>query len=149
MRLAGTEVNLQHKALEVYLSGCKGPHCPGCHNPELWDFAVGDEVTKSVMQNLFCKIDNMQKAELLEYVWVLGGEPLDQDLYELEEFLDQLRRKAYIMLWTHYDDVPYQIYKHIRYAKLGPYIESGIPYTEKLFNIKLANKEQRIVKISH
>ena len=146
MRIAGTEVNLQHKALEIYLSGCKGPHCPGCHNPELWDFDVGDQITESVMQQLFGKIDNMQKAKLLNYIWVLGGEPLDQDLYELEEFLDQLRRKAYIMLWTHYEDVPCQIYKHLMYAKLGPYVESGTPYIEPLFGIKLANKEQRIVK---
>ena len=146
MHIAGTEVNLQHKALEVYLSGCKGPHCPGCQNPEIWDFGVGDEITESVMQNLLNKIDTMQKADLLDYVWVLGGEPLDQDVYALEDLLSQLKSKANIMLWTHYEDVPYQINRHIMYAKLGPYVETGTPYVEPLFNIKLANKEQRIVK---
>lgn len=41
MRVAGTEFNLAHRALEIYLSGCKAPHCEGCHNKELWEFNQG------------------------------------------------------------------------------------------------------------
>ncbi len=39
--VAGTEVNLQHKALEIYVSGCLNHDCKGCHNPELWYWNVG------------------------------------------------------------------------------------------------------------
>ena len=92
IRIAGTEVNVQHKALEIYLSGCKGPHCQGCHNPELWDFTVGDLITENTTQSLLDKIEEMKAARLVNYIWVLGGEPLDQDLDALEAFLDQIRR---------------------------------------------------------
>ena len=50
------------------------------------------------------------------------------------------------MLWTHYEEVPYNIWRRIRYAKLGPYVAHSEPYVEPLFGIKLANKEQCIVQ---
>ena len=32
IRIIGSEINLRHSALEVYVSGCIRD-CPGCHNP--------------------------------------------------------------------------------------------------------------------
>ena len=44
MKIAGTQFTLKTKSFEIYVSGCAGnPHCKGCHNPETWDFNVGEE----------------------------------------------------------------------------------------------------------
>lgn len=78
MNIDGTETNLRHKALEIYISGCKPPHCAGCHNPELWDFSKGDPWQEAI-RLLGDKISALKESGLVEIVWLLGGEPLDQD----------------------------------------------------------------------
>ena len=149
MRIAGTEINLRHTALEVYLSGCRDHSCPGCHNPELWDFGVGDVVDEIILDRLATKLAELVKARLADKVWVLGGEPLDQDLTALARLLEMFRRHvSTVVLWTHYDFVPYIVAQYCDYAKLGPYVASGEAYTEPVFGIKLANKEQRIVRLN-
>jgi len=145
MRIAGTELNLKHKALEIYLSGCKSHSCVGCHNPELWDFAVGDNVDIDYLES---KLAAIQSARLVNSVWILGGEPLDQDMDELCVLLRAMKNHTHkIVLWTHYEDVPKPVAKLVQYAKLGPYVSGGEPYVEPLLGIQLANKEQRIVRL--
>lgn len=146
MYIAGTEINLKHKALEIYLSGCKYHHCEGCHNPELWNFEVGDFCDDAALQRLTNKLQELLQAKLVSSVWILGGEPLDQhpdELFALLATLDNYTNN--IVLWTHYGSVPEVFKPYIKYAKLGPYIASGQSYTEPVLGIKLANKEQRVV----
>ena len=107
MNIAGTEINLKHKALEIYLAGCKHHSCKGCHNPELWNFDVGDVLNKHILQRITCKFQELHKAKLVDYVWVLGGEPLDQHPSELFEFLVAINNyTTNVVLWTHYYSVP-------------------------------------------
>jgi anaerobic ribonucleoside-triphosphate reductase activating protein len=55
----------------VFAQGC--PHqCPGCHNPETWDLAGGEEIT---VDELFSQI---RDARLLQGVTFSGGEPFVQ-----------------------------------------------------------------------
>ena len=43
MRILSTQYTLANKSLEIYISGCMAsPHCEGCHNPESWDFDLGE-----------------------------------------------------------------------------------------------------------
>ena len=81
MKIAGTEVSLLHKAFEIYLSGCKYSPCHGCHNPELWSFDFGVDVDVEKIAELISKINELKEEKLIEYVWILGGEPLDNNLY--------------------------------------------------------------------
>lgn len=149
MRIAGTEVNLKHKAFEIYLSGCKEPHCPGCHNPELWDFAVGED-WKKVWPALEKKLLDLKKSGLVDIIWLLGGEPAHQDFLEICDFLERLRTcEIPVMLWSRERKLPEQILSRIAYAKLGPYLENGNSYIESLFGITLANREQKIVEIAN
>ena len=145
MKVAGTEINLQHRALEIYLSGCKGPHCPGCHNPELHSFDVGTDCDPEELSKLVKKLKELKDADLVDIVWILGGEPQDQNVNALTALLKPLSELAPIMLWTHYDSVNPQLLPYLSFAKLGPYVEGGEPYVEQAFGIRLANREQRVV----
>ena len=149
MRIAGTEINLKHRALEIYLSGCNEPHCSGCHNPELWSFAVGDHYpAKAIQDTLDWKISELKEAKLIDSIWILGGEPLDQNLMSLSLLIRHLKEsKLKVMLWTHYERVPNDIKGLVDYVKTGRYMENGEPYVEPVLGIKLANKEQKVTRI--
>lgn len=145
MKIAGTEINLQHRALEIYVSGCRPPHCKGCHNPELWSFDVGVDCDSEELAKLTNKLRALKDAKLVDYVWVLGGEPQDQKEAELAALFRELSTVAPTMLWTSYEEVKPALLPYVTYAKLGPYVKDGEPYVEPMFIIKLANKEQRVV----
>lgn len=145
MRIAGTEINLRHRALEVYLSGCLG-HCEGCHNKELWDFEIGVP-WEDKWQDICNRFIDLKNAGVVDILWVLGGEPLDQHWGELKAFLECLHKNHIpIMLWTHKTEICPAIESYLTYAKIGPYIANDTEYVEPVFGIKLANKEQRIIK---
>jgi anaerobic ribonucleoside-triphosphate reductase activating protein len=76
MNIAATQYNLVNRALEIYLSGCNF-HCKGCHNPELWDFSIGEELTTEIFSKLANKI--LEHDSMINEIWILGGEPLHQD----------------------------------------------------------------------
>lgn len=147
MKIAGTEVNLKHKALEIYLSGCKEPHCPGCHNPELWDFGVGVD-WQNMWPELEKKIFELKKSRLISNIWLLGGDPLHQNLDELVIFMICLRTSDLkLMLWTREFLVPGHVARFVDYVKTGPYVAGCESYTDPCLGITLANREQRVAKV--
>ena len=57
-----------------FTQGC--PHrCHGCHNPETWDFNVGDEFDDKLKEQISDKI--MSFNAIIENIMIFGGEPLD------------------------------------------------------------------------
>lgn len=148
MRIAGTEINLAFKAFEVYVSGCKAPHCKGCHNAELWTFNVGDCWNAEKGKTLEDKASELHSVGLADYVWILGGEPLDQNLDDLQDLIRRMIHAGLkTVLWTHYYSIPEEIASLIDYVKVGPYIEGKESYNEPVFGVKLANPEQKIYSI--
>ena len=145
MKICGTDYDLNLKALWVYLSGCKNPHCDGCHNPMLWDFNIGAEYPP-IDYNIIEKI----KLPIVKKVMIAGGEPLDQDLNRLEELLSDILYNSHkdIWLWTRFYEIPLNIQKYLSYVKVGEYQKDSEPYIEPLFGIKLASGNQKIIKIS-
>lgn len=144
MKIAGTEINLAFKAFEIYVSGCCEPHCPGCHNAKLWDFAVGDPLDVK-MEEIRQKALDLKESRLAEYVWMLGGEPLDQDRKGILLLLKAVRECGLRpVLWTHYYRVPEEILDAVEYVKVGPYIQDGDEWIEPVFGVKLANREQAV-----
>lgn len=144
MNISGFQYNLNHKALEIYVSGCTG-ECVGCHNTELWDFSIGKDY-----RDFFLKIENKIKTGLVDIVWVLGGDPLDQnpvDLIQLLKFIKTFNVKLF--LWTRYmiDDLPNGILNYLDYIKTGKFIPDNSSYIEPVFNIKLASSNQKIIKV--
>lgn len=55
----------------VFSQGCPH-HCPGCHNPETWDFGCGTEIPVEAI------LDIVQSNPLCRGVTFSGGEPFAQ-----------------------------------------------------------------------
>lgn len=71
----------------VWFAGC-GHRCPGCHNPETWDFNCGHEITIKDMDVIY---DQLQRKEI-SGITLSGGDPLYQ-AKDLVHFLKQIRFK--------------------------------------------------------
>lgn len=146
MNIVSTQYNLQNKTLEIYLSGCYGD-CYNCHNPELKDFNMGnyysDDLPK-IIQKIY------EFDSLIDNIWILGGEPLDQDIQELNSLLKYLiRTNKKIWLWTRYEikKVPENIIKYLNFIKTGKYIEELSTNDNIQYGVKLASSNQKIYKI--
>ena len=67
---------LPHLALVYHFlfRGVLKPHkCPGCHNPETWDFEGGKEFTNDVLQSI---INGITANGIQRNLCIMGGEPL-------------------------------------------------------------------------
>lgn len=147
MKIAGVEFNLEHHALEIYFSGCMKPRCPGCHNPELHDFRKGDQVTNEFLEEIIQKI---KENELIGRVWLLGGEPLDQDPEQFWSFVHSIKQAVpsiEIWLWTKRDleKVPLFLQRLCSHIKCGRY-EKDNPSTHVEYGVPLASANQHIFK---
>lgn len=145
MRIAATQYNLQNKAFEIYLSGCKGS-CKNCHNPELKDYEIGEEIDFDYIQlKLFPKI--IEFENIIDSIWILGGEPLDQDLYRLDFLLSHIKIKP-LWLFTRYeiDSIPGSIKQYFNYIKTGSYIEELKTDKNIVCGINLASGNQKLYK---
>lgn len=83
------------------LQGC--PHrCPGCFNPETWDFNGGKEFTPDTLE----EIHKAMSREFITRFSVQGGEPLCQEnLFLTTLICDTIRNKypnVKIYIWTGY-----------------------------------------------
>lgn len=138
MNIAATQYSLPTRSFEIYLSGCKPPYCEGCHNPELWDFEVGEPLDNK----LIAILGRIQRDKsMISQIWILGGEPLGQPEHDLEFLLMALAPIGLpICLFTKYSiqEVPedvlclVDIVKTGRYDKNNPlsnFSEKGIPLT--------------------
>lgn len=84
----------------IFFTGCT-LRCPGCHNKEIWDFKSGKPFD-TVSQDL---VIQYLRDKHISHLSILGGEPLDQDLSEMREFLEKVRLEVptkKIWLWTGY-----------------------------------------------
>lgn len=104
----------------IYFAGCSH-HCKGCHNPESWDFNQGKDYTPSA---LILKLVNFDKITLS------GGDPFDQNLQELSEFISTLKRDYDSNIWC-YTGYTFEqlldkkeILKNIDVLVDGPFIKS-------------------------
>ena len=146
MNIISTQYTLKYKSLEIVLSGCSGNHCSGCHSPETWDFNVGTNY-KQLVPKILKKIE--ESKELIDWVWVYGGEPLDNNLSELEDLLEEIKSKRKpIVLFTRYsiDDVPDDVKELCDYIKCGAYKKELTVDDNIQYGIKLATGNQKIYK---
>lgn len=134
MRYAGLNKNdftaAPGVSVTFYTQGCPH-HCPGCHNPETWDFEGGKEFTPEVIDEI---LEALTANNIMRSLAIQGGEPLCVE----NEFLTLLIVKTVkekfpdvkIYIWTGYyfnslPNTPYikQILELTDCLIDGPYIE--------------------------
>lgn len=145
MNIVSTQYSLKYKSFEIYLSGCDG-YCNGCHNEELWDFGAGTHY-KEWLPRIQEKVNMF--PSLVEYIWVLGGEPLLQnktELMDLLSFLQELEKKT--VLWTRFslEDVKKEgLLEYLWAVKVGEYREELAKDNYFSNGIQLASTNQKLI----
>ena len=140
-------------SVTFYTQGCPH-HCPGCHNPETWDFEGGQEFTISTLHEI---INGLTAQGIQRNLCVMGGEPLCyQNSYLTAAVVTAVKTQvpgAKIYVWTGYTyeqlleiDCP-----HINTVlQLSDYLIDG-PYIEAERDITLpmrGSRNQRIIDLS-
>ena len=73
----------------VFVSGCRR-HCPGCQNPETWDFDFGERFNWQTEQMV---IDSLRPA-WIQGLTICGGEPFEPENEKaLIPFLQRVRKE--------------------------------------------------------
>lgn len=75
----------------IWFQGCPH-HCPGCHNPESWNFKTGEKVSLTKLKE---EIDNL---EIQDGITFSGGEPMSQPevLFELTKYAKEKKFNIWI-----------------------------------------------------
>lgn len=143
MNIQATQYSIAGKYLEIFITGCKGINkCRRqCHNSTLWDFEAGTNADDYI--DLICAkiLDNIS---LIKMLIITGGEPLDQDEFELIKLIKTLKVfKLPIVLFTSYkfNKVPKSIKEIVDMIKCGPYDESKNDIKDVFyFNLQSTNQ---------
>ena len=108
--------------LTVFAQGCSR-RCPGCHNPDTWDYSAGMEVeTENILEM-------MTANPLLDGLSLSGGEPFDQAA-AFAGLARGARKKGYhVMAWSGYtfeelakDPVRRQLLEAVDVLVDGPFV---------------------------
>ena len=109
----------------VFVSGCRR-HCPGCHNPETWDFDFGEQFNWQMEQMI---IDSL-KPYWIQGLTICGGEPFESENEgALIPFLKRVREELPgkdIWIYTGYTLDELQGRELLRYADVlvdEPFVE--------------------------
>ena len=137
--------------VSFWTQGCPH-HCPGCQNPETWNFNGGKEVPTDIRGQI---IKAICANNIIRNFSVLGGEPLcEENLDEVDKIITSVRT-AYpqikIFVWTGYtleelkeknDERINHILSQINTLIDGPFIQE-----EKDLTLELrGSKNQRILQ---
>lgn len=152
MKILTTQYSLEHKALEVYVSGCKGipTHCKNCHNPETWEFNQGIDY-KDYIYSIKHKLEDF--GSLIEKIVLLGGEPMDQDPEELFNFCFLLcwlkstyKKETWLFTRFELSEIPDKIKYCFDYIKCGKYDETKRVDDYIVYGYNLSSSNQNIFK---
>lgn len=75
--------------VSLFVSGCTH-HCPGCFQPETWNFEYGQPFIWKTQQRIF----SLLQPNYIDGLTILGGEPLEPgNQRELLPFVEAVRRE--------------------------------------------------------
>ena len=92
--------------VSIFVSGCRN-RCPGCFNPETWNFTYGQQFTSETMSELLWALKDPNIAGLS----ILGGDPFEMEncetVYHICKKVKERFPDKTIWCWTGYslDDV--------------------------------------------
>lgn len=135
-----------------FVQGCD-IHCPGCHNPQTWDFNGGYEFTQDTMDRI---LEALHANGVQRNFCVMGGEPLNDNNRFLTNLVITEVRKKYpdikIYVWTgyHYEDllakhekILQNIFDNIDVLVDGPFVKEQRDITLAM----RGSKNQRIIDL--
>ena len=141
-------------SVTFFTQGC--PHqCPGCHNPETWDFDGGKEFTPDLIDKI-CQ--GLTANGILRNFCLMGGEPLcSQNAFLSYLLVQQVKEKvpgAKIYVYTGYTYEQLLKSNDKRVLMLLDSIDVLIdgPYVESLRDITLpmrGSTNQRIIDLTN
>lgn len=101
----------------VYVAGCKH-HCPGCHNPESWDFNQGEEwdpikLAKELLKDPYTNIT------------FSGGDPIYQ-MDDLIKCCQYIKTHSLKNIWV-YTGFTFEVLLDMpKYLDLEPYVDTFV-----------------------
>jgi len=73
--------------VSLFVSGCRN-HCPGCFQPETWDFDYGDPFTEDTEEEILEAL----RPSWIQGLSILGGDPMEPENQDvLLPFLKRVR----------------------------------------------------------
>lgn len=128
----------------IYCAGCRH-HCPGCHNPQSWDFGNGHKMSVDDLLQVI-------KDDDISNVSFSGGDPF----YQVEGFTELARRikaetNKTIWCWTGFTYE--EILADSKLSMMLPYLDVLVdgPYVESLRDPQLhfrGSSNQRIIHLT-
>ena len=107
----------------LFVCGCRN-RCPGCFQPETWDFDYGSAFTETVAEELFSAMENPSVRGLT----VLGGEPMEPENQKaLLPFLLEFKRR--------FSDKTIWLYTGNTYEELVGNHRNNTEYTERILSL--------------
>ncbi len=127
----------------IYCAGC-AHHCPGCHNPQSWDFMSGRDMSVDELLDII-------KADEFSNVTFSGGDPL----YQVEAFTELARRiksETSKTIWCYSGFTYEEIASDARLSMILPYLDVLVdgPFIESLRDPELhfrGSSNQRIIPL--
>lgn len=127
----------------IYCAGC-AHRCPGCHNPQSWDFSAGREVSVDELLDVV-------KADEFADVTFSGGDPM----YQVEAFTELARRIKHETgktIWCYTGFTYEEILADSRMSMILPYLDVLVdgPYIAELRDPDLpfrGSSNQRIIHL--
>lgn len=118
----GTTVDGPGFRTSIYIAGCLHA-CPGCHNPQSWDFEGGETMTLGEIMEII-------KEEDFD-VTLTGGDPLyhPEEVYELTRMIRETGHSTWLytgFTWEEIQEDP-KLKKAVSHCDViveGPFIES-------------------------
>ena len=125
----------------IYCAGCAHA-CPGCHNPQSWDFRGGDDMTVRQL------LDIVREDEFADVTFT-GGDPL----YQVEAFTELARlikEETDKTIWCYTGFTYEEILADVRLSMILPYLDVLVdgPFIEALRDPELSfrgSSNQRII----
>ena len=132
--------------VSLFVSGCRN-HCPGCFQPDTWDFGYGEPFTKEIEDEIIEAL----RPSWIQGLSILGGEPMEpENQAALLPFLRRMRRELPdkdIWLYTGYT------FEAVSESELLPLVDVLVdgPFVDGQKDISLSfrgSRNQRILTLS-
>lgn len=141
--VGGTSVDGPGLRTSVYFAGCNH-HCPGCHNPQSWDFEGGEAMSVLRIKEIIDDCDFN--------VTFSGGDPLMQPVDEMVE-LARLLKADGRTIWCYTGSSYEYVASRPEYKELLACIDVLVdgPFVESLRDISLrfrGSSNQRLVDVA-